>query len=495
MLDYIIYGMIFLGAGLMVFNIYGFCSYAYGMRTHNAFRSSSGILYVPVILLVSFLLGYLAVGIFGNPDLIVAAILFGGSVFVFIVYRLISNITRRLVENEQREVQLIASQESSRTKTSFLSSISHEMRTPMNVILGLNDMALRSQNLPPEVRQQLEKVRLSARHLDGLINNILDLNRIETGSLESRDELFSLADAVAQINALTQTVCNEKGLVYQSDVQPGAEGWFRGDEMQLKQALLNILDNAKKYTNAPGTVSFRVETVAETEETRTVRFEISDTGIGMDQTFLSQLFGAFAQEDSGTTNRFGGSGLSLAVTKSIVDLMGGTIEARSKKNEGSTFTVTVPLRRAPAPEVPAEAADISLAGRRILLAEDIPENAEIVMDLLELEDVETEHAENGKLALEMFAASEPGHYDAILMDLRMPVMDGLEATRRIRALERPDAKAIPIIALSANAFETDVQQSLAAGMNYHLAKPADAEMLYQTLREQLGKALRKKENP
>jgi len=485
---FIIYALVFLGAALMVFNIVGFIRFAFSIRNRIAFKGKSGILYVPIFLLVFFLFGYLAVGLFGNPDLIVAGILFFGSVFVCIVYYLISGITKRILENEEIEARLIASEESNNAKMSFLASISHEMRTPMNVILGLDDIVLRDPDLSGETRRQLEKIRLSARHLQGLINNILDMNRIETGSLKTRNEVFELSETIAQVNAIVQTVCDEKGLLFLRDAQEAASGRFIGDEMQLKQVLMSILDNAVKYTDAPGSIELRVEPGPETEETRAVRFRISDTGVGMDKTFLSNIFNVFTQEDASSTNRFGGSGLSLAVTKSIVDQMGGDITVESQKYVGSTFTVTIPLRCAPAEEtVPEEAGDpVSLEGRRVLIAEDIPENAEIVQDLLELEGVETEHAENGAIALECFRNSEPGHFDAILMDLRMPVMDGFEATRSIRALPRTDAKTVPIIALTANAFESDVQASLDSGMNEHLAKPADSVLLYAALRRLIG---------
>ena len=248
-----------------------------------------------------------------------------------------------------------------------------------------------------------------------------------------------------------------------------------------------------KYTDAPGTVTLSVGADGEENGLRTLRFAVSDTGIGIDSAFLPKIFDVFAQEDESSTTRFGGTGVSLAVTKNIVELMGGTITVESEKNVGSTFTVTLHLCPAPAEEAPAEEApaeeapaeapeDGSLSGRHILVVEDLDENAEIVQDLLELEGAESERAENGQIALEMFERSAPGTYDAVLMDLRMPVMDGLEATRRIRALPRADAKTIPIIALTANAFESDVRASMDAGMDAHLAKPTDTDCLYSTLK-------------
>ena len=494
MLNVFIYGMVFLGAALMVYNIYGFVSFARETSNHKAFRQKNGILQIPIFLLIMFLLGYLAVGIFGKPDLIVAGILFGGSIFVFIIYLLLNGITKRIIESDQLEARLIAADESNRVKSSFLAGISHEMRTPMNVILGQTRIALRSTDLTPELRSLFEKINHSCLHLSGLINNILDLNRIESGMLVVHKQPFSMRAAMEQVAAIAQAMCEEKGLTFRFDAGD-ADGNYVGDALQIKNILLAILDNAVKYTDAPGTVALTVDTASRAGNDRTLSFSVADTGIGIDKEFFPHLFEAFSQEDSSFTNRFGGSGLSLALTKHVAELMGGTIDVRSEKNVGSTFTVTLPLEfdsEESAPQTKADAQPQTdyppLAGRRVLIVEDLPENAEIVQDLLELEDVETDHAENGQIALDMFRASAPDTYDAILMDLRMPVMDGLEATRRIRALDRPDAKTVPIIALTANAFESDVQNSLAAGMNAHMAKPTDADMLYEMLKRHIAQA-------
>lgn len=493
MLNVLIYGMVFCGAGLMIYNIYGFIRFARYVRNLKAFEKKSTILSIPIILLVMFLLGYLAVGIFGNPDLIVSGILFFGSIFVFIMYLLLKGITVRIIESERLEAKLMATEESSRTKSNFLASISHEMRTPMNVILGLDEIALRNSDLQPETRRQLEKIGLSGKHLLALINNILDINRIDAGNTELHNAEFSMEDALDQVNAIAQTVCEEKGLKYQADLSEEIFGSYHGDVVLLKQVLLSILDNGAKYTDAPGQVTMSAQLLSSEGDLRTLCFRISDTGVGIDKEFLPKVFGVFTQEDSSSTNRFGGSGLSMAVTKRTVDLMGGTITVESEKNVGTTFIVTIPLRCV---DVISESSDseqttVSLEGRRILIVEDLPENAEIVQDLLELEGAETEHAENGKIALDMFSASAPRYYDAILMDLRMPVMDGLEATRQIRALDRADAKSIPIIALTANAFDSDVQNTLSSGMDAHLAKPTDSDVLYATLRRFISIAMNK----
>ncbi len=233
-MKWIIYGMILLGSLLMVYNIYGFVRYARNIRRSEKWGEEMRILNVPIFLLVMFLFGYIAVGLFGKPDLIMAAILFGGSIFVFIMYRLIDRITERIMEREHLEARLLASEESSRAKNSFLASISHEMRTPVNVILGLDSIALKNPDLAGSTRDQLIKIGQSGRHLLGLINNMLDLQRIETGELDVRQEPFRLRDLTDQINAIAGTLCEEKGLRYQVTIADGADGWYQGDSLLLK---------------------------------------------------------------------------------------------------------------------------------------------------------------------------------------------------------------------------------------------------------------------
>ena len=485
MMQWLIYGMVYSGAILMVWNIICFIRYARFMKQQKSWRRRGWLLQVPIVLLLLFLAGYLLVGIIGEPDLIVASILFGGSVFVFIIYLLLSRITQQIIEGERLEAELSAKEESSRMKTRFLATMSHEMKTPMNVILGLDTLALKNPQLQPETRDQLEKIDLSARHLLSMIQNMLEMNELENGQATLKNEEFSLKEALDQVNAITTTLCTAKGLHYETALPKTKDYFLYGDVTQLKQALLSVLSNAVKYTDSPGTVRFAVEVYPRGDRKMNCLFTISDTGIGIDPEFLPRVFDAFAQEESGSTARYGGSGLSLAVTKKMVELMGGVIRVQSQKNVGTVFTLSIPMQclRETSLTLPEEEIQITLEGKRVLIVEDLPENAEIVADLLELEGVETERAENGQVAVEMMEKSEEGYYDAILMDLRMPVMDGLEATRRIRALSREDARIVPIIALTANSFETDVKESLSAGMNAHLGKPADAETLYDTLKE------------
>lgn len=479
-----IYAMVFLGSALMVFNIYGFIKFARKVK-NDEFSQHAGnnaILYIPIALLVMFLLGYLAVGIFGDPDIIVSGILFGGSIFVFIMYVMLDRVIKRLAQSKTIEAKFIAAKESDRAKTEFLSGMSHEMRTPLNIILGLDTMALKDETLSSETRGRIEKIGSSANYLLGLINTILDINSIDNGEFQAKSEEFSVEDIVNQIDIIGNLRCKDKNLTYISSVSPDAKGLFLGDDLRIKQIVFTLLDNAVKYTDSPGTVSFEVGCADDGDKT-TLSFEMKDTGVGIDPEFLPKIFDAFTREDLSGTSARGGSGLGLSAAKKIVTILGGDITAKSEKNVGSVFTVILPVTRVKEDDTLYES--VSLEGKRILIAEDVEENAEIVADLLMLEGAESEHAENGKIAVEMFCSNPPGYYDAVLMDLRMPVMDGLTAAREIRKSEREDAKTIPIIALTANALESDVKESLGAGMNLHLAKPADCEKLYSAIRKVL----------
>jgi CheY-like chemotaxis protein len=507
--------------------------------------------------------------------------------------------------------------------------MSHEIRTPMNAIIGLDNIALRNPNLQPQTREQLEKIGASAKHLLGLINDILEMSRIESGRMVLKNEEFFFREFLDQISIIINGQCVDKGLHYECHIVGRMADFYVGDDMKLKQVLINILGNSVKFTEAPGDVTLTAEQLSVEDGVCTLRFRMRDTGIGMDEEFIPKIFEAFSQEDATTTNKYGGSGLGMAITKNFVEIMGGNITVHSKKGVGSEFIVTVTLqasqrvaheehglklpedlrvlvvdddeiacehaqavlntigiqadaettaaaalktlrsaweagkaysllltdykmpdmngleltralrsfdggntavimltgynwdiiedearedgvdgiiakplfsdsllreihgvllRRSGEEEtlsIPEseteEAPRRSLAGLRILMAEDVDQNAEILQDLLELEDMESERAKNGQIAVDMFSASPEGYYDAILMDVRMPVMDGLTATASIRDLDRPDAKTIPIIAMTANVFDEDVERSHQAGMNAHLSKPIEPERLYDAL--------------
>ncbi len=400
--------------------------------------------------------------------------------------------TRETLAQQQALSDALAQAEAANAaKTSFLNSMSHEIRTPMNAIIGLNSLALRDGALPPHAREHLEKIDGSAKHLLSLINDILDMSRIESGRINIRSEAFFLSDMLAQINTMIGGQCREKGLEYEFRIADGVAVRYIGDDTKLKQILLNILGNAVKFTPAPGTVAFHVEPVAQYAGNTTVRFTVRDTGIGMDPSFLPRIFDTFSQENEKQANKYGSTGLGMAITKNLVEMMNGRIEVESQKGVGSTFTVTLTMKEAdaaPSDAAPEPVADAKteersaeLFGKHVLLAEDMEINAEIMVELLGMRGVTADHAENGQDAVDRFSWSVPGTYDAVLMDVRMPVLDGLGAAEAIRALDRPDAKTVPIIAMTANAFEEDVQRSLQAGMNAHLSKPVEPERLFETL--------------
>ena len=395
-----------------------------------------------------------------------------------------------LYNQSERNLAIASAEEANsanRAKSRFLSRMSHEIRTPINAIIGLDSIALRDESISPRTRDELSKIGASARHLLAIINDILDMSRIESGHIALREERFSFRDFLDQICIIVGGQCDEKGLCFVCNRVEPLDEFYVGDSLKLKQAIINILGNSVKFTDPPGTITFTVAQAAAADDRVTLRFTMADTGIGMDEDYLPRLFEAFSQEDTGNTSRYGGSGLGMAITKSIVEMMGGEIGVQSEKGRGTTFTVSVVLGRAQASEMPeaspkrAQRDDGALKGLHLLIAEDQQMNAEILADLLELEDMSSEWAENGERAVALFAQCEEGHFDAILMDMRMPVMDGLAATREIRRLHRPDASAVPIIALSANAFEEDVRQCLQAGMNAHLSKPVDIDLLKEAL--------------
>ena len=529
--------------------------------------------------------------------------------------------TRKTMQQSQTLSEaLTAAEMANKAKTAFLSNMSHEIRTPMNAIIGLDNIALNDPGVPEKTRGYLEKIGTSAQHLLSIINDILDMSRIESGRMVIKSEEFSFSKMLEQVNTIISGQCRDKGLQYECRMQGDISDYYIGDDMKLRQVMINILGNAVKFTPEGGSVTFLVEEMARFDGKSTLRFTIRDTGIGMSKEFIPKLFDAFSQEDSSSTNKYGSTGLGMPITKSIVELMNGRIEVDSEKGVGTTFVVTITLkdyhrkkkesnagdlkpeemcvlvidddpvacehakvvlqqvgieceialsgiqaidmvqvrhvRREPynlilvdwkMPELDGiettkrireivgydtaiiiltsynwddileeaisagvdsfvgkplfvstvmdefqmafrkkleekEAHKPDLRGRRILLAEDVDVNAEIMQMVLSMREMETERAENGKIAVEMFASNPAGYFDAILMDMRMPEMDGLTATSTIRAMDREDAKKIPIIALTANAFDEDVQRSMQAGLDAHLSKPVDPDLLFQTLK-------------
>jgi CheY-like chemotaxis protein len=334
----------------------------------------------------------------------------------------------------------------------------------------------------------LEKIGSSANHLLGLINDILDMSRIESGHVTVKNDEFSMQELLDQISIIIQGQCHDKRLNYKCNIADNVKDYYIGDDLKLKQIIINILGNSVKFTNPKGDVKLTVEQLSEENGICKMRFTMQDTGIGMDPEYVPKIFETFSMEDVSNTTRYGGSGLGMAITKNLVEIMNGEIHVESKKGVGSTFVVILPLTasdRDRAKETESESSDGNiepvLSGKRVLIAEDVDQNAEILADLLDTEDIRSARARNGEDAVRMFSKSEKGFYSAILMDVRMPVMDGLDATKAIRALDHPDAKTIPIIAMTANVFDEDVERSMKAGMNEHLSKPVEPDKLFDTM--------------
>ncbi len=546
-----------------------------------------------------------------------------GEPFIIIVFMDVDTEMREAIaKNEALSNALSSAEKANRSRNNFLSGMSHEIRTPINAIIGLDTLALRNSGLDDKTRDYLDRIGDSARHLLSIVNDILNMNRIESGLEVLQKNEFSLRTMLEQITAKMVSQCTDSGIEFNLHISDKLDELYFGDDMKLKEVLNNILSNAVKFTDPPGKVTMTVEKTAEFEEQTTFCFSIRDTGIGMDKEYLPWVFDEFSQENGGSKARHGNGGLGLAITKRLVEMMNGHIAVESEKGKGTEFKVTITLRKCEPKdndkpgeidtgalyilvvddnaieaehakmvleevgiradfctnvqealrkmdvqhlrkhpynivlmdwnmpdmngmEVSAEilrrykkesivaamtsyswedirseansvgvedfvekplfAASIietleriarrrsmtifkeknraRLEGRRILMADDMELNAEIVTDMLEIENIKVDHAENGKIAVKLFEESTAGIYSAILMDVRMPVMDGLEAAKTIRSMNREDAKRIPIIALTANAFDEDVQLSMQAGMNAHLNKPVEADRLIRILGE------------
>ena len=489
-MQFLIYAMIYMGSALMAVNIFRYVRFARHIQAQGSWEREQKLFQLPILLLVLFLMGYLAVGLLGKPDLVIAGILFGGSVFVFVMLLLIRRAVDRIQQNERLEAQLLAAEEANKAKTFFLSNMSHDIRTPLNAIIGYTTLARREEATPGQKDEYLGKIDTAGRQLLDLVNDVLEMSRIESGKLTLEPETADLETVVEEVADLVRTQLEGRQIRFAVSCDI-AHRWVLCDRPLLNRALMNLLCNAGKFTEAGGNVSLSLYECESDAAQATYRFQVRDTGIGMDPEFVEKLFTPFEREKTSTVSRIQGTGLGMSITKAIVDLMGGTIEVETEKGRGTAFTVTVtfPLAQAQAPsEKPRGAVSEGLAGLRVLLVEDNAVNMEIAKLILTQADMQVDTAENGQIALEKVATSRPGQYQAVLMDIQMPVMDGYAATRAIRALPDPALSAIPVIAMTANAFQEDVRTAEEAGMDGHIAKPIDIAVMMQTLTEVLSQS-------
>ena len=385
---------------------------------------------------------------------------------------------------------LQTAENANKAKTDFLSNMSHDIRTPMNAIIGMTSLIRHDAGNKAKVIEYADKIDISSQHLLGIINDVLDMSKIEAGKTVFKYTDFSILDFITELNTIFHSQIDEKNQTLTIIKENIRHEWVNGDQVHLMQIFSNLVSNAVKYTQEGGKIQFLVE---ECETKSSVyakyRFLVSDNGMGMSADFKDTIFDAFTRAESSMTNKIQGTGLGMAIAKNLVEAMGGTIDVESELGQGSCFEVLIDLRIAEDRFVSSaeqaekdEPAGNVLKGMRFLCAEDNELNAEILMELLKIEGAECTICENGKRVLEAFEQSAPGDYDMILMDVQMPVMNGYEATKAIRRSSHELAKTIPIIAMTANAFSEDIQHSLAAGMNAHVSKPVEMKVLEKTIR-------------
>ena len=385
---------------------------------------------------------------------------------------------------------LQTAENANKAKTDFLSNMSHDIRTPMNAIIGMTSLIRHDAGNKDKVIEYADKIDISSQHLLGIINDVLDMSKIEAGKTVFKYTDFSMPDLIEELNTIFQPQIAERNQTLMVIKENIRHEWVNGDQVHLMQIFSNLLSNAVKYTQEGGKIQFLVE---ECETKSSVyakyRFLVSDNGMGMSADFKETIFDPFTRAEGSVTNKIQGTGLGMAITRNLVEAMGGTIDVESELGQGSCFEVLIDLRIAEdrkvvltAQEEIDEPDSNTLKGMRFLCAEDNELNAEILMELLKIEGAECIICENGERVLEAFEQSAPGDYDMILMDVQMPVMNGYDATRAIRRSTHELAKTIPIIAMTANAFSEDIQYSLAAGMNAHISKPVDMKTLEKTIR-------------
>ncbi|MCM1334268.1 MAG: ATP-binding protein [Bacteroides sp.] len=414
---------------------------------------------------------------------------------LLLVLRERQSAARARVDQRHREElndALALAESANRAKTTFLNNMSHDIRTPMNAIIGFTALASKHLGETELLKSYLDKIDRSSAHLLSLINDVLDMSRIESGKVVIEEKPENLAEILRNIQNIIQTDMSAKELEFKIETENVTHENIYCDKLRLNQILLNLLSNAMKFTPAGGCVSLRlVEKESGREDRGDYALSVKDNGIGMSPEFAATIFEPFTREQTATVSGIQGTGLGMSITKNLVELMNGTIRVESEKDRGTEFTIDLSFRLdtsekevAPAEEKAEES--VSFKGRRLLLVEDNELNREIATELLEEWGFIIESAENGREAVDAVKTSAPGYFDAILMDVQMPVMDGYEASRAIRAIDDPALSKILIIAMTANAFEEDKKEAFAAGMNDHLGKPIDIPILLETLKKYLS---------
>lgn len=390
-------------------------------------------------------------------------------------------------KNQENEL----SQAKMKAKNDFLDKMSHDIRTPLNAIIGMHELALRSIDDKEAVRDSLEKAKRSSQYLVSIINDVLDMSRIENGKMQVSRSQFHMEELLTQIEQMESIPAQEKGITLSVQLKSEIERDFIGDPVRICQCLVNLISNAIKFTPDGGQVTLTYASRQLDDSRCLVDFTVSDTGIGMSREFQERIFNPFEQEESSLTSIYVGSGLGLAIVKHLVSLMGGEISVESVQGKGSVFTVSIPFNTVPKKSqrdgtYTDEELLKAIAGKRVLLVEDNEINREIMCELLHMLGLTVVQAENGKKAVDLFAESTPGSYALVLMDIKMPVMGGLEATKQIRKLGHADSQTIPIVALSANAYQEDREKSIQAGMQAHLAKPIEINEIKKVLKEYIS---------
>lgn len=390
----------------------------------------------------------------------------------------LANINKNLkIAQNATSQALEAAENANRAKTDFLSNMSHDIRTPMNAIVGMTTLLQKDCANEEKVKEYAKKIELSSKHLLGIINDVLDMNKIESGKTTLNYTDFSILEFVEQINTLFRPQMDEKYQSFEIHVENISHEWVHADRVRLMQIFNNLLSNAVKYTQKGGHIQLWLEELSSKSSVYAkYRFLVVDNGMGMEESFKDKIFDAFTREVNSVTNKIQGTGLGMAITKNLLDAMGGTIEVESEKGKGSCFEILLDLKIVKDHEVVStkhENSMESISGMKFLCAEDNELNAEILEELLKYEGAKCVICENGKEVVETFKQSKPGEYDMILMDIQMPIMNGYEATVKIRLFDQN----IPIIAMTANAFSEDIQHSLSVGMDAHISKPVDMQVL------------------